>query len=245
MSLLKGFGETDVGLKRDNNQDSYLVDHELGVYIVADGMGGHLGGEVASKLAVQTIRKVISENIQSTNPLGPYEVLQKAYTEASRCIFEKSEEEPKLKGMGTTAVTVYCKEDTIYIANVGDSRCYLIQPPYIWQMTEDHSLLNEQIRAGLVKPEKAAMFAAKNVITRSVGFEMEVTADILERELKGGDLFLLCSDGLSGLVGDNRIGDVCNSLSFDEVVPRLINEAKRNGGDDNVTVVFLKGQVSS
>ena len=239
---IKVAGLTDVGLKRDNNQDHMLVDEELSLFIVADGMGGHQGGEVASQLAVHSIQQVVKEHFESENKVDPSVLLQRAYTRASEVIFKKSEENQKLKGMGTTVVTALVRDGKVYIANVGDSRGYLIYPPYIWQMTEDHSLLNEQIRAGLVKPENAALFSAKNVITRSVGFEEQVVCDVIERELQDGDFFLLCSDGLSGLVSDRRICDVCLTLPFDEVSPRLVDEAKRNGGDDNITVIFVQAK---
>jgi PPM family protein phosphatase len=168
-------GLTDVGLKRENNQDSFLVDQDLGLYVVADGMGGHQGGEVASQIAVQTIQEVIQGTLSKEQGIIPRELLQRAYAHATRKIYDLSLENPYLKGMGTTAVTALLRGKSLYIANVGDSRCYLLHPPYIWQMTEDHSLLNEQIRAGLIKPEHASMFAAKNVITRSVGFEDQVS----------------------------------------------------------------------
>lgn len=241
---LKVSAITDIGLKRENNQDHFMVDEELGLFIVADGMGGHLGGEVASKLAVQSVKQVVRDSFEKDKTISPYDLLQKAYSEASHHIYRKSEEDVNLKGMGTTAVTGLIRGKTLYIGNVGDSRSYLIHPPHIWQITDDHSLLNEQIRAGLVKPEHAANFQAKNVITRSVGFEEYVTVDVIERKLEEGDYILMCSDGLSGLVSDARICDVCLTLPFNEVVPRLVEEAKRNGGDDNITVIFLQVPMS-
>jgi len=242
---VRSSGLTDVGLRRENNQDYFRVDEDLGVFIVADGMGGHQGGEVASQMAVETIHMVVKESFEKDKGITPYELLQRAYTRAGRNIYSKSMDDSNLKGMGTTAVTGLVRGKNIYIANVGDSRCYLIHPPYIWQMTDDHSLLNEQIRAGLVKPEQASLFAAKNVITRSVGFEDNVIADVIERQLDEGEYILMCSDGLSGLVSDKRICDVCLTLPFEDVAPRLVEEAKRNGGDDNITVVFLKTETTA
>ena len=207
-------GLTDVGLKRENNQDSYLVDEETGLFVVADGMGGHQGGEVASQLAVKTIHDVVRQSFEKEKGVRPHELLQRAFSEASRRIYEKSQKTSKLKGMGTTMVAALFRDKTLYVANVGDSRAYLVHLRYIWQVTDDHSLLNEQIRAGVVKPENASQFAAKNVITRSVGFESDVVCDIIEREVQVGDNFLLCSDGLSGLVEDRRIGDVCLTFPF-------------------------------
>jgi serine/threonine protein phosphatase PrpC len=237
---IKVSGLTDVGLKRDNNQDYFIVDESLGLFVLADGMGGHLGGEVASQIASETIQTVVKENSKKKEPMAPIEILQEAYSHACQAVYNRSQEDSKLKGMGTTAVSVLLGPKSLYVASVGDSRCYLIHPPYIWQMTEDHSLLNEQIRAGLVKPEQAQLFTARNVITRSVGFEETVSADVVEREITEGDYLLLCSDGLSGLVSDRRICDVCLTLPFDDVAPRLVEEAKRSGGDDNITIIFLQ-----
>jgi serine/threonine protein phosphatase PrpC len=237
---LKVTGLTDVGLKRENNQDYFLVSDELGLYVVADGMGGHQGGEVASRLAAETIQEVVRESWEKEQGVNPHDLLQRAYSSASKNIYDMSQENAKLKGMGTTAVAALLRGNKLYIGNVGDSRAYLIHPPYIWQMTDDHSLLNEQIRAGLVKPENAPQFMAKNVITRSVGFENQVHADVLERELQEGDYILMCSDGLSGQVTDRRICDVCLTIPFDDVAPRLVEEAKRNGGDDNISVIFMQ-----
>jgi serine/threonine protein phosphatase PrpC len=236
---VKVSGLTDVGLKRDNNQDAFFVDEELNLLILADGMGGHQGGEVASALAVDAIKAVITEGMKDKN-LNPYDLMQAAYTEASRAIYAHALHNPRLKGMGTTTVTAFIHKNNIYVGNVGDSRCYLLHPPYIWQMTDDHSLLNEQIRAGLVKPEQIPQFAARNVITRSVGFEETVIADVIQREISEGDSILLCSDGLSGLVSDKRICDVCLTMPFKDIVPRLIEDAKRNGGDDNVTIIYAQ-----
>ncbi len=235
-------GLTDVGLKRENNQDSFLIDQDLGLYIVADGMGGHQGGEVASRLAVQTIRTVIKESFDKDKGIRPYDLLQRAYQEACRVIYNESEAQLKLKGMGTTAVTVLVRDNTLYIGNVGDSRAYLIHAPHIWQITDDHSLLNEQLRSGAVKIENIKHYAAKNVITRSVGFEDTVNCDVIERTLQPGEYVVVCSDGLSGLVSDQRICDIVLSLPFEDVPARLIDEAKKAGGDDNVTAILILGK---
>jgi protein phosphatase len=238
--LIKATGLTDRGLKRETNQDSFLIDQDLGLFIVADGMGGHQGGEVASQLAVQTIQSVIRDSFDKEKGVKPGELLQRAYGEACRQIYQQSQSQSGLKGMGTTVVTALFRGKTLYIANVGDSRAYLVKSPYIWQMTDDHSLLNEQIRSGIVKSEEAHKFAAKNVITRSVGFEEEVICDVVERKIEPDESVILCSDGLSGLVPDQRITDVCLSLAFEDVPSRLIEEAKKAGGDDNVTVLYIR-----
>jgi len=230
-----------VGRKRESNQDSYLVNKDLGLYIVADGMGGHSGGEVASSIAVLTIEDVVTS--PPIPDMSSRDLLNFAYSEASRRIFDKAaKEKPELTGMGTTMVLVYKSKTSFFIGNVGDSRCYLFRKPFLWQITEDHSLVNEQLRAGLLKEDQIKNFSAKNVITRSVGYERDVIVDILERPLQKGDLFLLCSDGLSGLVPDEDIARILNANPPSQVPDKCVEMALRNGGDDNVTVLVISVQ---
>ncbi len=237
---LEVWGQTDVGLKRDINQDSILVDKNLGLFVVADGMGGHRGGEVASAMAVETVHEIFENK---TGNSSPKEVIRSAFREASRRIYSKStRENPELMGMGTTMVMAYASGNTVYVGNVGDSRCYLIKEGLLWQMTEDHSLINEQIRAGVVAPDGSDSVVGRNVITRSVGFEENVEVDIIEREVFPGEMFLMCSDGLCGLVSDEKILDLCRGNEPQTIVERCIAEAKREGGDDNVSVIVFKVQ---
>ncbi|MBC7467482.1 MAG: Stp1/IreP family PP2C-type Ser/Thr phosphatase [Bdellovibrio sp.] len=231
---------SDKGLKREGNQDSFLIDERLGLFIVADGVGGHQGGEVASAIAVETVREVVGH--PKAGRFTPKEVLYQAYEEASHRIFDRANQDIKLNGMGTTMVMGYIRENKIYIANVGDSRSYLYRKPYIWQMTEDHSLINEQIRLGLLTEEQAHKTIGKNVITRSVGFERDVFPDVIEREFSVGDVFLFCSDGLSGMVDDQLMCQIFNQNPMDKVTPKMIEHALANGGDDNVTVLVLQIQ---
>lgn len=233
--------ETDVGLRRERNEDSFLFDEELGLYMVADGMGGHRGGEVASAMAVETIREIVRKGLsEGGRRLNARLLLIQAYEAASRKIFETSQlPASELQGMGTTLVTAFRYGDVLHIANVGDSRAYLFSCDHLWQITEDHSLVNEQLRAGLISEKDLARFGAKNIITRSVGFEREVQVDVIERPLRAGDMILMCSDGLSGLVSDERIEEICRSCQPSEIVSICINEAKKNGGDDNVTVMLV------
>ena len=229
---------SDKGNKRDSNQDSYLVNENLGLFVVADGMGGHSGGEVASSLAVQTLESEV-KNLKVTE-IAVRELMHKVFERASIRIFDKAAiESPELMGMGTTMVSCYVANDRMYIANVGDSRCYLFDKANLWQLTEDHSLLNEQIRTGLLKPEQAASFTGRNVITRSVGYERVVHPDVIDREVRPGETYLLCSDGLSGLVPDNKIADCFRTKTLNEVALALVNLALAHGGDDNVTVLIL------
>ena len=230
--------KTDKGLRRETNQDSFLVNRDLGLFIVADGMGGHSGGEVASSMAVQTSEEVIRS--LKSSPMSPREKIHKLYEESSHRIFDKAAVESlKLAGMGTTMVMMLADGESLYIGNVGDSRAYLFRRPHFWQLTEDHSLLNEQIRAGLIREDQMRQFAGRNVITRSVGYERDVMVDVLERPLKSGDCFLLCSDGLSGLVTDVKIAEIMNKTPLEQVVDKCIEQALANGGDDNVTVLLL------
>jgi serine/threonine protein phosphatase PrpC len=236
-------GLTDVGLKRENNQDSFLLDSDLGLFVVADGMGGHRGGEVASSLAVQAIREVVSHSFENEQGVNPRELLIRAYQEANRRIYEFATAKPELKGMGTTTVGAIARNGYFYIANVGDSRAYLLSNGSLWQITEDHSLVNEQLRAGHIKESDLSTHTAKNIITRSVGFEMDVACDIVERRIMANDTIMMCSDGLSGLVKDAKIAELMGNPSLDLACQNLIEEAKKNGGDDNVTVVLLRAIV--
>lgn len=231
---------SDKGLKRSGNQDSFLVDDRLGVFIVADGVGGHFGGEVASALAVETVREVVAH--PKASDFKPHEVITQAYEEASHRIYDRAQREPKLNGMGTTMVMSYLREGKIFIGNVGDSRCYLYRKPYLWQLTEDHSLVNEQVRLGVLTEEQAIKTIAKNVITRSVGFERDVFPDIIEREVSSGDVYLFCSDGLSGMVPDKEMNRLLNETPVEKLSEVMIAKALENGGDDNVTVLILQFQ---
>lgn len=231
---------TDKGLKRAGNQDSYLIDERLGLFIVADGVGGHMGGEVASALAVETVREVIGH--PKATDFQPKQVLMQAYEEASHRIFDRATQETRLSGMGTTMVTGYVRNSNIYIANVGDSRAYLYRKPYVWQLTEDHSLINEQIRLGLLTEEQARKVIGKNVITRSVGFERDVFPDVIEREVSEGDVYIFCSDGLSGMITDAQILQIMSETSIEKTAEILIEQALAHGGEDNVTVLVLSFQ---
>ena len=238
---LEVWGKSDTGQKRDSNQDSMLIDEKYGLFIVADGMGGHKGGEVASALAIEEMQKFIRNAVDSNEVTSPRELISKAYQAASGVIYNKSlEENGKLKGMGTTMVMAFHYKDELYIGNVGDSRAYLFLPPYLWQLTEDHSLINEQIRAGFLKEDQRSTVVGRNVITRSVGYEPVVECDIIVRDLHPGERFLICSDGLTGLVGDERIADIMMIMDCSEVAERCVDEANWNGGDDNVTTLVIR-----
>ncbi len=239
------WAQTDVGLKREINQDAILVDHDLNLFIVADGMGGHKGGEVASAMAVETVQEAVAKR-KDDPKLSPRKVLQEAYREASAKIHNKSTfENPELMGMGTTMVLMWEHKGRLYVGNVGDSRAYVYRAPHLWQITEDHSLINEQVRAGVISEDEAPHVIGRNVITRSVGFEKDVIVDILEREPQPGELYILCSDGLSGLITPDKLGSIIMHCAPEEMVARCIKEAKIAGGDDNISVIVVRPKVGS
>lgn len=229
---------TDKGLKRESNQDSFVIEQDLGLYIVADGMGGHFGGEIASSLAVESMRNFIRDYQMKAG--DDKSLLAHAYRFANQRIQQRAKEEPRLFGMGTTMVASFVVGDKLYIGNVGDSRAYLFRKGSLWQLTEDHSLMNEQLRAGLISEAQIENYQGKNVITRSVGYENEVQVDLLEREIQKGDHFLMCSDGLCGLVEDQVIEDILKKENGEYAVQACVKKALENGGDDNVTVLLLE-----
>jgi serine/threonine protein phosphatase PrpC len=181
--------------------------------------------------------------LQAKGRINPREVIAEAFRASSARIHSKStRENPELMGMGTTMVLLWGYNDKIYVGNVGDSRAYIYRDPYLWQLTEDHSLINEQIKAGVIHENDAPHVIGRNVITRSVGYENDVVADIVVRDFHPGEFYLLCSDGLSGLVPDLRINELCQKSDPSEVVARCIEKAKSAGGDDNVSVIFIRAR---
>lgn len=242
-------GMTDVGIKRTNNEDNFLINDELNLYIVCDGMGGHAGGEFASAIAVNTVEEVLASNqttpeIEAAREDGTIEVsrerLRYAIRLAGRRIFEKASIEQEYRGMGTTCLVLLLDAGNAFIGHVGDSRGYLIREGRIEQLTEDHSLVNEKIRAGLLTPEQAKNHKHKNIITRSLGYMEDVEIDVQVRALRRGDRFLLCSDGLSNLVEASDIGEAARSLGPQEAARQLIQQACERGGDDNITCVVAR-----
>lgn len=224
---------TDIGLKRKINQDAFLKDDSLGLYIVADGMGGHRGGEVASRLAVEVIQKFCREN----PTLSGRDILDRGINLSCAEIFKQSLENEELSGMGTTVLAMIFRDDAVFIGQVGDSRAHLIQTDGIWQLTEDHSLLNEEIRAGRIAAGQASSYQFKNVITRSVGYESHVAVDIYRRKVKQGDIYLSCTDGLSGLVEISEIYEEIKKHGPDQGLKNLVALANARGGDDNITAL--------
>jgi PPM family protein phosphatase len=243
-------GVTDVGKRRDHNEDALLVDEELGLFIVADGMGGHAGGGTASRLAVETMQAAISDartaepdafgTGRGVDESAVADVLRQAVEEACAVIFRAAQDDPELAGMGTTVTAALVDGRSACIAHVGDSRCYLVREGRIYQVSEDHSLVNEQLKAGVISAEEAKHSRFRNIITRSVGFEQAVQVDLLGVELEGGDALVLCCDGLSNLVDDAEILAIVEESPLDLAPGRLVALANDRGGDDNITVVVLR-----
>ncbi|OGQ33316.1 MAG: hypothetical protein A3F16_04805 [Deltaproteobacteria bacterium RIFCSPHIGHO2_12_FULL_43_9] len=228
-------GLTDVGQRREANQDSFLVDEETLLFGVADGMGGHRGGGVASKLAVEIIRSYI----QAHKNGDPEEVIEKALQEASKTIHQQSMDKNELSGMGTTATFAWVRSNRIYIAHVGDSRAYLLRGNKIWQLTEDHSLVHEQVKAGVLPESAEKEHLYRNVLTRSIGFEPFVKVDIYQKELEPGDKFLICSDGLITMLKDEEISKIVTKKSLGDALKKLITMANDRGGEDNITTILI------
>jgi protein phosphatase len=246
-------GITDVGQRRDHNEDSFLVDEALGLYIVADGMGGHAGGGTASRLAVETIQAAV-RHARETEPdsfgleAGAVEesplpdVLRAAVEEACAVIYRTAQGDPELAGMGTTVTAALVNGRVAYVAHVGDSRCYLLREGRIYQVSEDHSLVNEQLKAGAISPDEAKHSRFKNIITRSVGFEQQVQVDLMGLELEPADSIVICCDGLSNLVDDPEILHIVEESTIDLAPGRLVALANDRGGDDNITVIVIRAR---
>lgn len=240
--------KSDVGRVRQKNEDAHLVDEALGLYVVADGMGGHLGGRAASSLAVKTIGEEVRRHdaeldaVAAAQPLEQVKVppiLADAVRTACGVIYRLAQEDPELRGMGTTVTALMLRVGRAFIAHVGDSRCYLQRGDRLVQITDDHSLVNEQVKAGILTAEGARTSRLKNIITRSVGFECDVAVDTYALPLEVNDRFLLCSDGLTNLVDDAEIGLALSARPLLEVPGYLVDLACARGGDDNVTVLCI------
>ncbi|MBE7448864.1 MAG: Stp1/IreP family PP2C-type Ser/Thr phosphatase [Kofleriaceae bacterium] len=244
--------KTDVGMKRTHNEDYFSLVEDEQLFIVADGMGGHASGEVASKMAAETIGEFYQRTREDEEVTWPYKMDRSlSYVEnrlvcavklANLRIFETSCRDIRYKGMGTTIVGCLVAGDKAYIGHVGDSRAYRVREGRIEQLTRDHSLLEDYKEA---KPdmteEEERNFPHKNVITRALGMRETVQVDIRAHQIKSGDVFLLCSDGLSGMVTDDQMAQIANNAkSLERAVAELVDAANRAGGTDNITILMLQ-----
>ncbi len=238
--LVNAWGLTDVGKKRSENQDNIYLDTENHLYIVADGMGGHSGGEIASALAIESLKDVFENKMSKINNIyTPIDLFREAYLEATQRIFKKGIED-SLQGMGTTLVSAFFYKGTIYIANVGDSRAYYFNNHHLWQVTEDHSLVYEQLKMSKFKNIDPEQLIGKNIITRSVGFESTIHVDVIQKEVSTGDHYFMCSDGVTGMVPDDQLFELFSRSEAAEVPVKCIEMANNAGGEDNISALFIK-----
>lgn len=246
---LNVFGASDRGMVRAGNEDAQLVDERIGLFVVADGMGGHKGGEVASRMAVDILHDyIVKVSSGSDSFLGTVDprasreanLLASGIRLANRAIFEAAASNPAWQGMGTTIVAVLVRDNRAAIAHAGDSRLYLLRDGQLKQVTDDHSLVAEQVRQGLITAEEAAKSSRKNVITRALGQWEELEIDMQDLALLPGDRLLICSDGLSGMVSDPEIAALMKAYPApDAACQALIEVANSYGGKDNITTVII------
>ena len=238
---MKYYSMTDVGRKREINQDYvFATDKPVGPFpnllVVADGMGGHKAGDFASKYTVNVLRK----ELENSSTDKPGDILKRVVVIANNDLIRVAKTDVKLEGMGTTLVAATVIGNTLYFANVGDSRLYLINDK-IRQLSKDHSLVEEMVRLGGIKAEEAKNHPDKNIITRAIGVKNDVEADIYEYRLKKGDIILMCTDGLSNMVEDEDMFDIVKGArDIVEAVEMLIEKANSNGGRDNIGVVMAE-----
>lgn len=245
-------GETNVGMKRSVNEDNFTCLDEDHLYVVADGMGGHASGEVASQMAIDTLREFFRATSADPEATWPYKMDKSRGYEENRLItsiklsnlriFEAAQRDPSLKGMGTTIVGILVVDDGVLIAHVGDSRVYRLRDNKLTQLTEDHSLLNDYIKMKRLTEEEIANFPHKNVIVRALGMKETVKVDVQLDKPEPGDIYVLCSDGLCGPATDEEIHEIVQAEQKDlkTAASKLIERANANGGPDNITVVLTK-----
>ena len=246
---IRAWAKTDVGRQRKHNEDNYIVDMDLGLFGVADGMGGHAAGEVASETALKVLRKSLEERLPDLRKLveeNPEQNrpkilnhIDEAVQFAAKSVYDLSKQKADSRGMGTTLSMMMILGNKAVVGHVGDSRIFLLRQNQIFQLTEDHSLVKEQLRMGLITEEEAERSPYKNVITRAVGASDTVKVDTLFVDLHDGDRFMLCSDGLHGYFQEGEVGPHMAEEDIDKIPERLIQLANERGGKDNITVIVV------
>ncbi|PIE90613.1 MAG: hypothetical protein CR997_05060 [Acidobacteria bacterium] len=243
----------DVGVKRKANEDNFCANKEMGFFVVADGMGGHAAGEVASRIAVKEMERVFSvfhkkapkRRLAENTKLHSYwiESLRASIVAANEEIKKATAKRVECSGMGTTVVALVPRGKWLYIAHVGDSRAYLFREHQLKALTSDHSWVNEQIKRGLITPEVAKNHPYRNVITQALGSGQDIEVDVTQLKHRRGDLLIMCSDGLNSMISNQEIEFLVaknEQKSLEEIASILIEAAKQAGGDDNITVGILK-----
>jgi protein phosphatase len=248
---LEAYARTDVGPVREHNEDTWKIDLESGVFVVADGMGGHAAGEVASEMATETVHATLVgksdpeetrlvRDHESTDPADIMrERLRYAMNQASIQIRRKAEADPETRGMGTTLVVLVIDGGQAHLAHVGDSRAYLFRKGRLVRLTRDHTVVQQEIDAGRLTPELARLLPHKNILTQSVGFHGPVEPDTTTRIVEPGDIFILCSDGMTDPLDDDTIQQIVEGTPLDMLPDVLTDEALKAGGEDNVTVLVV------
>ena len=227
---MKMYGATDIGLVRATNQDNFYIDKDAKWAVVADGMGGHNGGETASYMTVEEIKKSMQQGVG----------LKESVENANALVYRAAMENKDLMGMGTTVVLCEMLGSTANIAYVGDSRAYLYHKGDLKQITKDHSIVQQLIDSGTISEEQAKYHPQRNLITRAVGTEKQILVDRVSTDVASGDYILICSDGLSSYVDEDVIADILANTKTSDVASKLIELANDSGGKDNVTVVVIK-----
>jgi PPM family protein phosphatase len=249
-NAIKVVRQTDVGLLREHNEDAVASDLSIGLLVLADGMGGYKAGEVASEIAVLMIAAEITEAMQNnpgkfsltSNLLPESQMLMSAIEKTNATIYQISQDQPQCAGMGATLVAGIFADNKFVVGHIGDSRAYRLRGETLTQLTEDHSLVQEQINAGLITQEQAKLSNNKNLVTRALGIDPEVELELQEFDAEVSDIYLLCSDGLSDLVNDEEITQILLEANgnIGNAAQDLIDAANENGGTDNISVIIAK-----
>nr|HID57746.1 Stp1/IreP family PP2C-type Ser/Thr phosphatase [Desulfobacterales bacterium] len=250
--MIESYGISDVGMVRPGNEDNFKIDDQIGLYIVSDGMGGHLAGEVASQIVVDSIhgyiKKYKAEGLHESLLYAPYDdelseeanVVQSSINLANRMVLDISRKDKDKRKMGATVAILFFGEGRTVVANVGDSRIYLIRQNTINTVTRDHTLASDQAYEHIIEPNEVESSPYKHILTRVIGVDEEVKPDIFELEIVPGDRFLLCSDGLTNMVADDEIMEVITAHKRPEKICQvLVDMANQKGGEDNITVALV------
>jgi protein phosphatase len=250
--MLEAFGQTDVGRRRKLNEDNFLVDTEASLFAVCDGMGGHNAGEVASKLAIETLGAFIRRSHKEKEITWPYGLdvnlsfdgnrIKTAIKLANKKVFKAADNREDYTGMGTTAVAAVINENLLTVGSAGDSRCYILSGGKLVQVTKDDSWVSAAWAEGILNPDEIERHPLRNVITKAVGAKEDIEIDVVERKLSPGDVVLICSDGLHSMIHDDKILEVLQTSppSLEDGAARLIEAANEAGGKDNVSVVLVR-----
>lgn len=239
--VMKVVGISDLGLHRKKNEDSYLINQNLGLFVICDGMGGHRGGDIASQLAINTIDTLSREERFTDAQTLLYEAIQKA----NEIIWQQGHANPEWEGMGTTVTAALLENEKLRVANVGDSSLHIIRNKSLRKITKDHTLAEQMVKEGLLRFEEIRSSSYNHILTRALGVDEDVQIDIFEEQLESGDYILICSDGLSDMLDENEILDVFMEAAatgdqLDVIARTLLRQALAKGGYDNVTILIIQ-----